>query len=248
MAFTSIRVMTYNVNRCQGGAKEPPLDAVFGVIAAAAPDVVALQEIDCSPDGPLTRLASRLGMRHYSFGGAVDGNAFLSYYPLHGVESHPIGRESSCLRADLDLGQKRMSLLNIRIKSCREDGPRLEELFGADFLGGRRGGIPSLLLGDFGLSLVDPTWRCQRFSSPLQRLGRPLLHGTYPASLPLICRDRAYILGDLQSLGVGVVRDALARRASSHLPLLVTVRIIDPRLYLKVEAPLPSHGLEAAAG
>jgi endonuclease/exonuclease/phosphatase family metal-dependent hydrolase len=235
--------MTYNVRRfC---CHRDGLAAVQAVIAAAAPDIVALQEVDPGSDNELQILAGRLGMRFYVAPGRC-GNAFLSYYPLHHLQSFSLSEHGCCLRAELDFSQKRMHLYNVRIDGAWQHQQQIDSLLGEDLLGAQHLGVPALILGDFGDHRRGGiNWD---LLLALRRATKPLLHGTYPAWLPLLARDRAYILGDLRVLAIEVVRNRLARQASSHLPLLLTVEISDLRKYLQIKTSFPARKLEIVTG
>jgi endonuclease/exonuclease/phosphatase family metal-dependent hydrolase len=235
--------MTYNVRRFS--CHRESLAAVQAVIAAAAPDIVALQEIDPRSDDELQSLAERLGMRYYVAPGRC-GNAFLSYYPLHHLQSFSLSEHGCCLRAELDFAQKRMHFYNVRIDGGRQHQQQIDSLLGEDLLGAQHLGVPALILGDFGDHRRGGiNWD---LLLALRRATKPLLHGTYPAWLPLLARDRAYILGDLRVLAIEVVRNRLARQASSHLPLLLTVEISDLRKYLQIKTSFPARKLEIVTG
>jgi len=238
-----LRIMTYNVRRfC---CHRDGLAAAQAVIAAAAPDIVALQEIDASNDDELQILAQRLGMRFYVAPGRC-GNAFLSYYPLHHLQSFSLSEAGCCLRAELDFAQKRLHIYNVHIGGNRQHKEQIDSLLGDDLLGAQHLGVPALILGDFGVHCHGGiNWN---LLLALRRVTKPLVHGTYPAWLPLLARDRAYVLGDLYVLSVEVVRNRLARQASSHLPLLLTVEITDLRKYLKINPSFPSRKLEIITG
>jgi len=240
--MSGLRIMTYNVRAFRH--HRDGLAAVATLIAASAPDIVALQEVD-SAGNDLQTLAQRLGMRLYLAPGRC-GNAFLSYYPLHHLQSFSLSEQGCCLRAELDFGQKRMHFYNVKIDGAQQHKEQIDSLLGDDLLGAQHLGIPSLILGDFG---------CNRSGAfnwdlllALQRVSKPLVHGTYPAWLPLLARDRAYILGELRVLAIEVVRNRLARQASTHLPLLLTVEITDLRKFLKITPSFPARKLEIAAG
>jgi endonuclease/exonuclease/phosphatase family metal-dependent hydrolase len=235
--------MTYNVRRFRH--HRDGLAAVQAVIAASAPDIVALQEVDAGGSNDLQTLAQRLGMRLYVAPGRC-GNALLSYYPLHHLQSFSLSGHGCCLRAELDFGQKRMHFYNVWIDGARQPKEQIESLLGEDLLGAQHLGVPSLILGDFGDHRSGSIYWDLLLA--LQRVTKPLVHGTYPAWLPLLARDRAYILGDLQVLAVEVLRNRLARHASSHLPLLLTVEITDLRKYLKITPSFPARKLEIVTG
>ena len=239
-----LRIMTYNVRGfC---CSRDGLAAVQAVIAAAAPDIVALQET--APRGgsdELKILAGRLGMHLYVAPGRC-GNAFLSYYPLHHLNSFALSEHGCCLHAEVDFAQKRMHLYNVWIEGGRHHQEQIDSLLSDDLLGARHQGVPALILGDFGDHRRGGiNWDLLR---ALQLVTRPLVHGTYPAWLPLLARDRAYILGDLRVAAIEVLRNRLARQASSHLPLLLTVEITDLRKYLKIPTTFPARKLEIATG
>ncbi|MDZ4185846.1 MAG: endonuclease/exonuclease/phosphatase family protein [Desulfuromonadales bacterium] len=237
-----LRIMTYNVRAFSH--HRDGLAAIEGVIAASAPDIVALQEVD-SAGNELQILSQRLGMRLYVAPGRC-GNAFLSYYPLHHLQSFSLSDHGCCLRAELDFGQKRMHFYNVQIDGAQQHKEQIDSLLGDDLLGAQHLGIPSLILGDFGYNRrVAINWD---LILALQRVTRPLVHGTYPAWLPLLARDRAYILGELRVLAIEVVRTRLARQASSHLPLLLTVEITDLRKFLKIPPSFAARNLEIATG
>lgn len=238
-----LRIMTYNVRRFS--CHRDGVAAVQAVIAAVAPDIVALQEVDAGGGSELQTLAQRLGMRLYVAPGRC-GNAFLSYYPLHHLQSFSLNEDGCCLRAELDFAHKRMHLYNVWIDGTRRHRQQIASLLGDDLLGAQRQGLPALILGDFGAQRHGAiNWD---LLMALQRVTKPLVHGTYPAWLPLLARDRAYILGELRVFSSEVVRNRLARQASSHLPLLLTVGITDSRKYLQITPPFPGRKLEIAAG
>lgn len=238
-----LRIMTYNVRRFS--CNRDGVSAALTVIAASAPDIVALQEIDGSNGTELQTLATRLGMHLYLAPGRCC-NAFLSYYPLHHLQLFSLSEHGCCLRAELDFAQKRMHLYNVRIEGDRQHQEQIDSLLGEDLLGARRQGVPALILGDFGDHRRGGiNWELML---ALQRVTKPLVHGTFPAWFPILTRDRAYILGDLRVLGVEVIRNRYARQASSHLPLLLTVEISDLRKFLKINTTFSARKFEIATG
>jgi endonuclease/exonuclease/phosphatase family metal-dependent hydrolase len=239
---TTIRIMTYNIHGCRGGDDTVDPDRILRVIGEGAPDIVALQEVDsASGQDHLSLLAERLGMRAY--GHADSDSAFLSYYPLRGIRSFDL-RGGSCLQADLDVAGKRMHLINLRLDAAGRHG-QMARLLGQDILGSRSLVCPIIVLGDFADLGGGPGGNF--LSGRLRKVRGPLWSATYPARWPLVTRDRAYICGNLRLVDSRIPRNLLARRASSHLPLILTVQICDPRTYLKLEKV--SHGrMEIAPG
>jgi len=239
----SIRVMTYNSNGCTGGDGLCRPERLAQVIAASAPDIVALQDISGSQ---LQQLAEELGMR--CWGGQEAGDVgLLSYYPLTAVQAFDLGDGGRCQRADFEHKGQRLHLFNVRLTSESAARQRqIGSLLGADLLSNRSLACPVLICGDF----ADYWWGAGNFSMALmlQRAPRPWWGGTYPAQLPLFGRDRAYGLNDLKFLDVNIVRTTLARKASQHLPVVYTIRVTDPRISLRQRQPLKARRMEIAHG
>ena len=243
--MTTFRIMTYNVGRCRGRDGRVDPERILDVIADGAPDIVALQDFDPAPEaGQLDHLARRLGMRACA-DPAWPGSGFLSYFPITGLRAYDLGG-SRCLRGDADLGGKRLHLFNLRLSSDPPQRRRqITRLLGPELLASSSLGCPCLVLGDFG----DFWWGAGNFdlAMMLRKVRRPLWRGTYPARLPLAGRDRAYLLGAVRVLEATILHSPEARVASSHLPLILTVQIVDPRHYLRVEQLKPGR-MEIAPG
>ncbi|MDT8442205.1 MAG: hypothetical protein RQ723_11135 [Desulfuromonadales bacterium] len=242
----TVRVMTYNIERAAHSGELLNPERILAVIEASLPDIVALQQVPAAGQADLLPfLVERLGMDRY---GAVGGCAgvFLSWYPLKGVQATPLGDGGYCVRADLDLGGKRMHLINTRLDSSPGFRRRqIESLLGPDLLGNPSLVCPTLILGDF----ADYFWGSGNLelAASLRRAGRLWWPGTYPARLPLFGRDRAYVRGALRVVEAEINRSFLARKAARHLPLTLTVQIIDPRRNLRLTG-LAGRRMEAAPG
>lgn len=244
--MTTARIMTYNIQGCRGADGEFNPDRVLNVIADGVPDIVALQETgSAAPPDPLPYLAEHLGMTVY---GDPAGRpaAFLSHLPLRGVQGFDLGHGGYCLRADVDLGGKRLHLLNLRFEAAqRFHVPQVSRLLGSELLGNPALVCPVLVLGDF----ADCFWSAGNLSltSALRPALRPMWRATYPARWPLFARDRVYLRGSVRVLDGAINRSYLARQASGHLPLTVTVQVTDPRRTLPF-AELTGRRMEAAPG
>jgi endonuclease/exonuclease/phosphatase family metal-dependent hydrolase len=226
--MSTARIMTYNIQHCRGSDGQIIPDRILNVIADAAPDIVALQELGTVHHANiLPYLAERLGLEAFQdiTGGPL---AFLSFFPLRAVQKHDLGYGGQCLRADVDLGGKRLHLLNI----CLDSFPRFRShqvtrLLGPELLGNPSLICPTLIMGDF----ADYFWGAGNLelASILRRTRRPLWRGTYPARCPVFGRDRAYLRGAIRVLDASINHSFLARQASSHLPLTLTVQVTDTR-------------------
>lgn len=244
--MSTARIMTYNVHACRGADGEVNPDRVLNVIAEAAPDIIALQGLAVahSPD-VLPYLAERLGLTAYR--DATGGHlAYLSYFRLKAVQQFNLGHDGGCLRADVELGGKRLHLLNVALDSFpRFRNLQVAQLLGPELLGNPSLVCPALILGDF----ADYFWGAGNLelASMLRRTRRPLWRGTYPARCPVFGRDRAYLRGEVRVLDASVNRTFLARQASNHLPLTLTVQITDTRRSVRL-TPLTGGRMEAAPG
>jgi len=241
----SIRAMTFNLGHWRGrnGGLDP--ERIRQIIAQDNPDIVALQEVDC-PAGQenLSLLEKGLNMPLFEKKGMA-ANVFLSRFPLKGIQAFSLGGEGICLKADLDLSGKRIHLFNV----CLETHPfhqfqQLRNLFSSDLVASSHLPCPKLILGDFG-AFCPWLWILPPFLGQ-GRLQRPLWRPTYPACFPLFSRDRVYRLGEIDIRYASVFWNPLTRKASSHLPLSVTVHVRDSLDYLHAEGI--RKNLETATG
>lgn len=244
--MSTARIMTYNVHSCRGADGEVNPDRIFNVISEAAPDIVALQGLALAnhPD-VLPYLAERLGLTLYR--DATAGPlAYLSFFRLRGVQLFNLGYGGGCLRADVEFGGKRLHLLNVAFDSfARYRSLQVAQLLGPELLGNPSLVCPALILGDF----ADYFWGAGNLelASVLRRTRRPLWRGTYPARFPVFGRDRAYLRGGVRVLDASVNRTFLARHASTHLPLTLTVQITDTRPSVRL-TQMAGGRMEAAPG
>ena len=170
--MTTARIMTYNIQNCCGSDNQVNPDRILNVIADAAPDIVAIQRLGSVRHADiLPYLEERSGLDGYRdmSGGAV---AFLSFFPLKGLQLFDLGHNGHCLRADVELGGKRMHILNV----CLDTYPRfrshqITQLLGPEILGHPSLICPTLIIGDF----ADFFWGAGNLelASVLRRTRRP---------------------------------------------------------------------------
>lgn len=219
---------------------------ILAVLKEGQPDIIALQEVAAgeAPDH-LSFLAEKLGMESYE-SVCHNGNAFLSRFPLRGLQDYDLGSGGACLRADADMHGKRFHLFNVRLH--RFPFPRrrqIVKLMSRELLGNPDLVCPKLLLGDFadpwfGMGSVELFLAFRAPSSPFWR-------PTFPSRFPVFPRDRVYFQGNVSVVECKVLKSSEARLASSHLPLLLTCKVKDSLEYLKTEK-IRNNRMETAPG
>ncbi len=156
---------------------------------------------------------------------------FLSRYPLNNIQEFSLGHGGRCVRADLDFEKERVHLYNL----CLSFDPwqrrdQIRALLSDQLLDNQTQPCATIVCGDFTL----PLWGYGqiRISEHLRRARFPLWRANYPGNFPLWGRDRIYFRGPIRALTGTVLATAEARRASPHLPLVLTVETCDTRNFL----------------
>lgn len=230
--------MTYNIHHGRGRDGEVNLDRICDVIQQAAPDLVALQEVDRG----LTRsawidqgqtIADALSMCHtaghnWFLEEGAYGNAFLSRWPvtvIGNLDLSVTGRERrGCLltrvhteHGDLVVGSVHLGLFPGERRLQSETLlRRLEELCTDD---------PVILMGDFNTlpsSKIAGGFR-EAYRDVFQAVGRGprATYRKWGLSLGL---DYIYAGDGLLPLDAGVIRTPAAYLASDHFPLLARLQ------------------------
>jgi endonuclease/exonuclease/phosphatase family metal-dependent hydrolase len=230
-----LRVMTYNIRHGRGWSGRVELERIVDVIAAAEPDVVALQEVDVlrlrsGGVDQAERLAARLGMTPtfapcISVGDEQYGIATLTRLPLVGSRQLRLPPEGSlgrrrweprsALATRVRWRDRTVEVLNTHLSLSRAE---------------RVGQIDHILrdvaaIGDDVVVCGD--LNCTTRSGPYRTLRGALREvaapgRSWPARLPVLRLDHLFYRGDLEVRDAAVVRTAAARRASDHLPLVAS--------------------------
>ena len=232
--MSTFRIMSYHINGARSASGELAPELGARIIRAQLPDLVMLQGIG-SPIGEtsLQELSDRVGLAMY--GSEAEGDcAFLSRYPLSNIRNIPLGYGSRCVRADFDKDDERVHLFNLTL--AWDPRHRLEQvrvLLSEQLLGNPSLPCAMIVCGDFGL----PIWGGGQvlLSEHLKRAGVPLWRANYPGAFPLWGRDRVYFRGPIRAIEGRVINSPEARKASTHLPLLLTVEVRDNRQFLKLQ-------------
>lgn len=240
--------MTYNVHRCIGrGGKDSTAD-VARVCADAAPDLVALQELDApetdEDEGAhhARDLAKALGMtllfcRTFRRGVGYYGHALLGRGPLELVRgttfpsastSKSISEPRGAIWAKTTIDGQRIDIVSTHLGVARRE--RLlqsTELVGPGWLAHPEMGPNRILCGDLNAVPNATTYRriARRLRDAQRALPGHRPRPTFPAALPCLRLDHVFVSEPFRVRAVTVPRDARARRASDHLPLIVDLEL-----------------------
>jgi endonuclease/exonuclease/phosphatase family metal-dependent hydrolase len=247
-----LRLMTYNTHGCVGTDGKCRPERIAELIRRFEPDVVALQEVDVGQQrsGSLDqaqRIAELTDLSaHFTSARDVGegryGNAILTHHPyeLRAEGILPVlrgeVRAAQWLRLTLDHGY--LDVVNTHLSlHFLERIVQFRALFSDDPaspLGRHPAPFPALrgeldrliLCGDFNAGVFSPLYfLLRRRLRDAQRLRGRWAHATFPSRLPLFCLDHVWIGEALTAEAVVVPRDALARVASDHLPIIVDLSL-----------------------
>jgi len=228
-----LRVMTYNIRHGEGMDGVVDLARTAAVIAAAHPDVVALQEVDLDTGrtgrvDQAATLARLAGLEHRAFGAFMDydggqyGMAVLSRYPIESsrVIDLPPGRHEprTALLAVIARPDAPFAIVGVHFDWLEDDGSRFAQaralvraLAGDD--------RPTVIAGDFNdvpgsrtIEYLDDAW-----TRIAKDRGAAF---TFPSPEPVKEIDLVYTRG-MRGAGHATVIDE--RAASDHRPVLATI-------------------------
>jgi len=223
--------MTYNIRNGRGRDGSVDLDRIADVIASFEPDIVALQEVDAHRprSGSVDQtqhLAVRLGMSAM-FGACIDkgderyGIATLSRLPFietrqlclpaqpHRRRSEP--RCALVTRLAWPAANSELDVVNTHLSVLPGERPSQVAAI-ADDLDAEE----VILAGDFNCTPRSASFRtlCHGLQ-PVTASAR-----SWPALLPLLSLDHILYRGPLAVVTAGAWREAGAKRASDHLPVV----------------------------
>ena len=243
--MSAFRVMTYNVHRCIGRGGLDSTADITAVCADAQPDLIALQELDApetdEDEGAhhARDIARGLGMtllfcRTFRRGVGFYGHALLSRTPMQLMRVttfatvHPESEPRGAIWAQTQIAGKRVDVVSTHLGlSRRERRQQSHELLGPEWLGSAEMGTERVLCGD--LNAVQHARTYRHFASQMNDVQRALAghrpRPTFPSILPVARIDHVFVTRGIRVRGVVVPRDARARRASDHLPLIVDLEL-----------------------
>ncbi len=232
--MATFRIMSYHINGSRSAAGEVAPELCAAVIRAQQPELVMLQQVG-SPIGigSVEQLAGRVGLDAY--GPDTEGGcAFLSRYPLQHIRELSLGFGGQCVQADLEYADERIHLFNLTLSwNFRQRREQVKILMGDQLLNNPLLPCATIICGDFGL----PLWGSGQIplNEHLKRANFPAWRANFPSKVPLWGRDRIYFRGPIKALAGSVIMTAEARKASTHLPLVLTVETSDTREVVRLK-------------
>jgi endonuclease/exonuclease/phosphatase family metal-dependent hydrolase len=225
------RIATYNIHRCIGrdGVADPR--RIARVLRNLDADLIALQEVAFEPGAPgnvLHTLAKAARAHAYpgptllETGGRY-GNAVLSRLPPREVRRVDIsmpGREPrGAIQLILDTPAATVSVLATHLGLSTEE--RRRQMTRLALLLNNPVDAVTVLMGDFN------EWR--RWGGALRRLKRIFAPSpapsTFPSRRPFLALDRIWVRPAYRLKTLHTFKDAHAREASDHLPLVADLAL-----------------------
>jgi endonuclease/exonuclease/phosphatase family metal-dependent hydrolase len=242
----TIRVMTYNVHRCEGTDGQVLPSRIASVIARHRPDIVTLQEIDVGRprSGGVDQahaLATALEMDFHFFPALrieeeQYGDAILTALPfrlvhagrLPGFRVLPGFEIRGALWIAVDLGGVELQVVTTHLGVlAAEQKMQVAALLGDEWLGSPRCRGPLVFTGD--LNAVSATRPYRMLAARLRDAHARPRRRTFPSWRPLIRIDHVFVSPEIEVLEVKVPRGPTERVASDHLPVIATLRIPEGR-------------------
>lgn len=236
------RILTYNVHRCVGTDRRLDVGRIAEVIAAQAPDIVALQELDVgrARTGGVDQaheIAHRLGMAfHFHAALKVEeelyGDAILTAHPERLVQVGPLPGYARIPRLEprgalwiaVEIDGLEVNVINTHLGLVpREQQIQAAFLAGPAWLRHPACSGSTILLGDFNATARSVVYRT--LSARLAAARRQSPHrrstATFPSGLPVLRIDHVFVSPELRVLDVSTPFSPLVRVASDHLPLVM---------------------------
>ena len=241
-----MRLLSYNIHKGIGGRdRRYDLQRVIGVIEEENPDLICLQEVDREVRRSRFHDQPQLLAKHFNAVGHLCqttvrlktgcyGNVILSRWPIH-----------SCHQISLRFGAKKPRGAQLVVVDSPE-GPlqlvhwhlglaekerhwQVNHLLTHHVLR-HAATLPVLVAGD------SNDWRNTLAAGPfarhnfLQATAPISRFRTFPAYFPMGSLDKVFYRGDVFVRHTRVVRTALAKRASDHLPLVIDFHLSEAYL------------------
>jgi endonuclease/exonuclease/phosphatase family metal-dependent hydrolase len=254
----ALRLMTYNVHGCSGMDGRVSPRRVARVIAAHAPDVVALQEVDLGRRRSRTEdqaalIGQQIGM-HAVFcptitrGNEHYGHAFFSRWPVEIVKRALLPHDPkswwqeprSALWVRVHVDGLPVNILTTHLGLGRyERLLQMQMLLGPEWVGKILDEEIVLLCGDFNLTPGSKPYGLAatrlRDVQAARQGHRPLL--TFSSMRPFARLDHIFISKSVEVQQVLVPRSELTRVASDHLPLIADLSLVPANVEMPTRTP-----------
>ncbi len=235
-----LRILTYNVHSCVGTDRQLDPIRIADVIAQSGADIIALQELDVGRKrtggvDQAHRVATLLNMEAY-FHPALHvqeekyGDAILTALPTRLMKAGPlpsVGETRGAIWTQVDAGGRKLNVLNTHLGLRNIDRTKqVRTLLSDEWIGSEDfQAAPSIICGDLNARPSSPAYRMlagQFRDAQLRVTERP--RPTFPSRFPLLRIDHVFLSQDLEVTTASVISTPLTKRASDHLPLLITLR------------------------
>ncbi len=237
MTTKTIKLLTYNIHKGIGGRdRRYDLTRTMAVIDSVKPDLICLQEVDSHVrrsslhDQP-SILANHFGYHSlYQMNVPVGrsggyGNLILSKWPLEYSQQHSLrigNRKPRGLQlAKIQTPYGQMVLANWHLGLTHAEQVRQALRFLNHCREPIWAELPMILAGDtndWGNRLLNKTLAHSGF----RQASLPIAHcRSFPAWFPVASLDKVFSHHGIRHIHAHVVRSAISRQASDHLPLVV---------------------------
>jgi endonuclease/exonuclease/phosphatase family metal-dependent hydrolase len=245
----NLRAMTYNIHSCVGTDKKVNPERIAKVIGNAAPDIIALQEVDngipsTNYQDQAELLAKMLNMEANFFpvvrnGCQKYGLAVLSR--LKCIDVHydwlPILypnlklnlQKRGCLRTAFQTPAGPILFFNTHLSLYRLERRRqINALTGSHWLEALPPKSAIIFCGDLNAGPLSSVYRrLSRFLSDVQKglkdTSKP--KPTFPSRRPLLRIDHMFVSNNFRVLGVQVPKTIDTQLASDHLPVIADLEL-----------------------
>lgn len=236
-----LRLMTYNVHGCGGMDGRVSPRRVASVIAAHAPDIVALQEVDLGrrrsrAEDQSAVIGQLIGM-HAVFCPTVTrgeehyGHAFFSRWPVEIVKRALLPHDPrswfkeprSALWVRVLVGGAAVNIVTTHLGlGPAERVLQMQMLLGPEWLGKLGDDDPVIFCGDLNLTPGSKPYAlaARKYRDVQVAAGGPRPLNTFSSTRPFTRLDHVFVSKHFGVKRVVVPRNALTRVASDHLPLV----------------------------
>ncbi len=250
-----MRLLSYNIHKGIGGRdRRYDLARVIDVIEQENPDLICLQEVDHNVRRSRFHDQCQLLAKHFNAAAHLRqttvrlktggyGNSILSRWPLHSCHQISLRMKNKRPRgaqlAVVETPEGPLHLVHWHLGLAEKERHWQVDHLLTHHLFRQTGELPVLVTGD------SNDWRNTLAAGAFARHGFTQVTApisrfrSFPAYFPMGSLDKAFCRGDVYVAQARVVRNALAKRASDHLPLVVDFHLSEEHLTAAVNGHSP---------